>query len=108
MVIHSNGVPDSIAIDPLARNIYWTDPVSDTITVARLDGSARKVSTLVSVSNCYFLLVRTLQAAGRVREMRIDFQCESEIILVTDSPGAVCSVFQIQIRQISCYIKKYR
>ncbi|CAF4853997.1 unnamed protein product [Pieris macdunnoughi] len=43
VVIHSNGVPDSIAIDPLARNIYWTDPVSDTITVARLDGSAKKV-----------------------------------------------------------------
>ncbi|XP_022127447.2 low-density lipoprotein receptor-related protein 6 [Pieris rapae] len=43
VVIHSSGIPDSIAIDPLARNIYWTDPVSDTITVARLDGSAKKV-----------------------------------------------------------------
>lgn len=43
VVIHSNGVPDTIAIDPLARNIYWTDPVTDTITVAKLDGSSRKV-----------------------------------------------------------------
>lgn len=43
VVIHSNGMPDSIAIDPLARNIYWTDPVTDTISVAKLDGNSRKV-----------------------------------------------------------------
>ena len=44
IVIHSSGVPDSIAIDPLARNIYWTDPVTDTINVARLDGTSKKVT----------------------------------------------------------------
>lgn len=44
VVIQSNGVPDSIAIDPLARNIYWSDPFTDTINVARLDGSYEKAS----------------------------------------------------------------
>lgn len=44
VVIHSSGVPDSIAIDALAGNIYWTDPVTDTISVARLDGTSKKVA----------------------------------------------------------------
>ncbi|XP_013174926.1 PREDICTED: low-density lipoprotein receptor-related protein 6 [Papilio xuthus] len=43
VVIHSYGVPDSIAIDPLARNIYWTDPATDTINVARLNFNFKKV-----------------------------------------------------------------
>lgn len=45
-VIHNaiTGVPESIAVDSLARNIYWTDPTSDTISVARLDGTYKKVS----------------------------------------------------------------
>ncbi|XP_037825188.1 low-density lipoprotein receptor-related protein 6 [Lucilia sericata] len=34
---------DGLAVDWLARNLYWTDTVTDRIEVMRLDGSARKV-----------------------------------------------------------------
>ena len=35
--------PDGVAIDWVARNIYWTDTGTDHIEVARLNGSYRKV-----------------------------------------------------------------
>ncbi len=35
--------PDGLAIDWLARNLFWTDTGSDTISVSRLDGSNRRV-----------------------------------------------------------------
>ncbi|KAG8306441.1 hypothetical protein J6590_046757, partial [Homalodisca vitripennis] len=35
--------PDGIAVDWIARNMYWTDTGTDRIEVARLDGRARKV-----------------------------------------------------------------
>jgi len=38
-VKHLNGV----AIDWVARNLYWTDTGTDTIEVSRLNGSSRKV-----------------------------------------------------------------
>ena len=34
---------DGIAVDWIARNLYWTDTGSNRIEVSRLDGSARKV-----------------------------------------------------------------
>ena len=34
---------DGVAIDWLARNIYWTDTGTNRIEVSRLDGSARRV-----------------------------------------------------------------
>ena len=35
--------PDGVAVDWVARNIYWTDTGTDHIEVARLNGSHRKV-----------------------------------------------------------------
>jgi len=35
--------PDGVAVDWVARNIYWTDTGTDQIEVARLNGSYRKV-----------------------------------------------------------------
>jgi low density lipoprotein receptor-related protein 5/6 len=35
--------PDGIAIDWVARNLYWTDTGTDRIEVARLNGSSRRV-----------------------------------------------------------------
>ena len=36
------GTPDGIAVDWMARNLYWTDTRYNKIEVARLDGSTRK------------------------------------------------------------------
>lgn len=35
--------PDGIAIDWIARNLYWTDTGTDRIEVSRLSGAYRKV-----------------------------------------------------------------
>jgi low density lipoprotein receptor-related protein 5/6 len=35
--------PDGVAVDWIARNIYWTDTGPDRIEVARLNGSSRRV-----------------------------------------------------------------
>lgn len=35
--------PDGIAVDWVARNLYWTDTGTDRIEVSRLNGSSRKV-----------------------------------------------------------------
>ena len=35
--------PDGIAVDWIARNLYWTDTGMDRIEVSRLNGSSRKV-----------------------------------------------------------------
>ncbi len=35
--------PDGLAIDWIARNLYWTDTGTDRIEVARLNGTSRKV-----------------------------------------------------------------
>lgn len=35
--------PDGIAVDWVARNLYWTDAGTDRIQISRLDGSSRRV-----------------------------------------------------------------
>lgn len=35
--------PESIAVDWVARNLYWTDSVMEDIQVSTLDGRYRKV-----------------------------------------------------------------
>lgn len=34
---------DGLAVDWIARNLYWTDTHSDRIEVSRLNGTSRKV-----------------------------------------------------------------
>lgn len=43
--------PDGIAVDWIARNMYWTDTGTDRIEVARLDGRARKVRKILVLLN---------------------------------------------------------
>lgn len=44
-VVISNEIyhPDGVAIDWVARNIYWTDTGTDRIEVSRLSGKHRRV-----------------------------------------------------------------
>ena len=35
--------PDGVAVDWVARNLYWTDTGTDRIEVSRLNGTSRKV-----------------------------------------------------------------
>ena len=35
--------PDGVAVDWIARNLYWTDTGTNRIEVARLNGTSRKV-----------------------------------------------------------------
>ena len=35
--------PDGIAVDWVARNLYWTDTGTDRIEVSRLNGTSRRV-----------------------------------------------------------------
>lgn len=35
--------PDSLAVDWVANNIYWTDSMHKIVEVARLDGSSAKI-----------------------------------------------------------------
>lgn len=35
--------PEGIAIDHVARLMFWTDSMRDTVEVAKLDGSQRRV-----------------------------------------------------------------
>jgi len=44
-VVISNEIyhPDGVAVDWVARNIYWSDTGTDRIEVARLNGKHRRV-----------------------------------------------------------------
>uniref|UniRef100_A0A4W4GUH3 Low-density lipoprotein receptor-related protein 2 n=1 Tax=Electrophorus electricus TaxID=8005 RepID=A0A4W4GUH3_ELEEL len=44
-------VTESLAVDWVGRNLYWTDYILETIEVARLDGSHRTVLISVNVTN---------------------------------------------------------
>ena len=35
--------PDGVAVDWVARNLYWTDTGTDRIEVSRLNGTSRRV-----------------------------------------------------------------
>ena len=43
VIINDVSHPDGIAVEWLARNLYWTDTGLDRIEVSRLDGSFRKI-----------------------------------------------------------------
>ncbi len=43
-------IPDGIAVDWIAQNIYWTDPGTARIEVARVDGLARRVLVSTGLS----------------------------------------------------------
>ena len=36
-------VPEGLAVDWVAGNLFWTDDGNDTIEVARIDGTGRKI-----------------------------------------------------------------
>ena len=42
-LFHSNvRTPDGLAVDPVGRNLYWTDKGTNKLVVSKLDGSYRK------------------------------------------------------------------
>lgn len=57
--------PDGVAVDWVARNLYWTDTGTDRIEVARLTGAFRKV--------IYFFSVFVLQ-------MQISNRCWMQVV----------------------------
>lgn len=42
--------PDGVAVDWIARNLYWTDTGTDRIEVSRLNGAYRKVCGCFTLS----------------------------------------------------------
>ena len=43
VVFHQNvQIPDGLAVDPVGRNLYWTDTGTNKLEVSKLDGSYRK------------------------------------------------------------------
>lgn len=44
-------VTESLAVDWVGRNLYWTDYVLETVEVSKLDGSHRTVLVSVNVTN---------------------------------------------------------
>ena len=42
-LINNVSHPDGLAVEWVARNLYWTDTGTDRIEVSRLDGSSRKI-----------------------------------------------------------------
>ncbi|KAK0146060.1 Low-density lipoprotein receptor-related protein 2 [Merluccius polli] len=44
-------VPESLAVDWVGRNLYWTDSVMETVEVSTLDGAFRKVLLSKNVSS---------------------------------------------------------
>jgi hypothetical protein len=69
--------PDGVAVDWVARNLYWTDTGTDRIEVARLTGAFRKVK-------CFFfsLFVILMQMSyGHWMQM---VQWLAVVILVTN------------------------
>lgn len=44
-------VTESIAVDWVGRNLYWTDYILETVEVAKLDGSHRAVLISENVTN---------------------------------------------------------
>ena len=43
VLINNVSHPDGLAVEWVARNLYWTDTGTDRIEVSRLDGSSRKI-----------------------------------------------------------------
>ena len=68
--------PDGVAVDWVARNLYWTDTGTDRIEVARLTGAFRKVK-------CFFSLFVLLMQMSYRHWMQM-FQCLAVVILVTN------------------------
>jgi hypothetical protein len=58
--------PDGVAVDWVARNLYWTDTGTDRIEVARLTGAFRKVKCFIQYLCCRCSKLQTLDANGSV------------------------------------------
>ena len=68
--------PDGVAVDWVARNLYWTDTGTDRIEVARLTGTFRKVK-------CFFSIFVLLIQMSYRRWMQM-VQWLAVVILVTN------------------------
>lgn len=60
--------PDSLAVDWVANNIYWTDSVHKVVEVARLDGSSAKVIINNSLDSPRAIAVFPSEGWGREKE----------------------------------------
>lgn len=50
-------VPESIAVDWVGRNLYWTDSVMENIEVSTLDGRFRKVLLTQNITSPHGLVL---------------------------------------------------
>lgn len=64
-------VTESLAVDWVGRNLYWTDYVLETIEVSRLDGTHRTVLVSENVTNPRGLVLDPRSRSVMSTELRL-------------------------------------
>lgn len=76
-------VTESLAVDWVGRNLYWTDYVLETIEVSKLDGTHRTVLVSENVTNPRGLVLDPRDRSVMYQEMGLFFAVKAEAVGVT-------------------------